>query len=244
MADIAASPIDALQAAISHVGLAFVRGAAMREALAGGGLLADWDAFAASWDDLALDTYMADRGRYRKRRHAVYAAAADGAIARQPHQPHFQSLEYNPLHGDIERWVAPIAPKIGDGPSMRTILGFCRTLFGAMAPAAKSWRVETHQFRIEARSGELGRPTPEGAHRDGVDYVLVLLIRRRNIAEGTTTIHALADRLLLGSFTLTDPFDAALVDDARVYHGVTPVEPLDPARPAYRDVLVVTFRRD
>jgi hypothetical protein len=35
-----------------------------------------------------------------------------------------------------------------------------------------------------------------------------------------------------------------LVDDSRVYHGVTPVTPLDPARPAYRDVLVVTFRRE
>ena len=47
----------------------------------------------------------------------------------------------------------------------------------------------------------------------------------------------------LGSFTLAAPFDAALVDDSRVYHGVTPVEPLDPALPAHRDVLVVTFRR-
>jgi hypothetical protein len=28
-----------------------------------------------------------------------------------------------------------------------------------------------------------------------------------------------------------------------VYHGVTAVVPLNPARPAYRDVLVVTFRR-
>ena len=47
----------------------------------------------------------------------------------------------------------------------------------------------------------------------------------------------------LGSFTLTDPLDAALVDDARCYHGVTPVEPENPAQPAYRDVLVVTFRK-
>jgi hypothetical protein len=78
-------------------------------------------------------------------------------------------------------------------------------------------------------------------HRDGVDYVLVLLVGRQNIASGTTTIHDL-ERRLLGSFTLTHPFDAALVDDARVYHGVTPVEPLDPALPAHRDVLVVTFR--
>ena len=43
-------------------------------------------------------------------------------------------------------------------------------------------------------------------------------------------------------FTLTHPFDAALVDDRRVAHGVTPVRALDPELPAYRDVLVVTFR--
>ena len=57
-----------------------------------------------------------------------------------------------------------------------------------------------------------------------------------------TTINAL-DGQPLGDFTLTDPLDAALVDDARVAHGVTPVEPIDPATPAYRDVLVVTFRK-
>ena len=38
--------------------------------------------------------------------------------------------------------------------------------------------------------------------------------------------------------------DSALVDDSRVYHGVTAVVPLDPRYPAYRDVLVVTFRRE
>jgi hypothetical protein len=35
-----------------------------------------------------------------------------------------------------------------------------------------------------------------------------------------------------------------VTDDNRVYHGVTPVTPLDPARPGHRDVLVVTFRRE
>ncbi|MBE7212659.1 MAG: 2OG-Fe dioxygenase family protein, partial [Gluconacetobacter diazotrophicus] len=47
----------------------------------------------------------------------------------------------------------------------------------------------------------------------------------------------------LGTFTLREPLDATFVDDSRVYHGVTAIRPLDPARPAYRDVLVVTFRR-
>jgi len=40
------------------------------------------------------------------------------------------------------------------------------------------------------------------------------------------------------------PLDSALLDDSRVYHGVTPVMRLDPRLPAYRDVLVVTFRRE
>jgi hypothetical protein len=88
----------------------------------------------------------------------------------------------------------------------------------------------------------LAQPTPEGLHRDGVDWVLVLLIARQNIAEGVTTIYN-EQQQLLGSFTLTEPCDAAFVDDARVYHGVTPVRPLDPVLLAYRDVLVITFRR-
>jgi hypothetical protein len=29
-----------------------------------------------------------------------------------------------------------------------------------------------------------------------------------------------------------------------VYHGVTPVTPIDPQAPAFRDVLVATFRRE
>ena len=47
----------------------------------------------------------------------------------------------------------------------------------------------------------------------------------------------------LGAFTLTQPLDAVLIDDNRVFHGVTAIEPVDPDKPAYRDVLVVTFRK-
>jgi hypothetical protein len=222
-------------------GYRFVPASRMRALLEQAGLLTDWPAFAASWDDLGPDTYMADGGRYRKRRHAVFTAGAD-EIVRKPAQPHYQSRDYNPLNGGIERWFEPVSPSIGSGPTMTTVLTFCRNLFGRLTPA-RAWHVEVHQFRIEARPGQAGRPTPEGMHRDGVDYVLVLLVNRRNIASGMTSVHDLTGHPL-GEFTLTDPFDAALVDDARVMHGVTPVQPLDPAEPGYRDVLVVTFRRD
>ena len=226
-------------ASLRRDGFQFVPAVSMRAALAD---LDDWETFVASWNDLPWDEYLAQHGRYRRRRHAVFYATRDSAVARAPREPHYQSVAYNPLQGGIERWFEAISAQVADGASLSSILQFCRQLFGALAPDVARWRIEVHQFRIEARSDLPGQPTPEGMHRDGVDYVLVLLIARRNIASGTTTIHAL-DHRELGSFTLTDPLDAALVDDARVFHGVTPVEPVDATQPAYRDVLVVTFTR-
>ena len=234
-------PLTDLFHIIARDGFAHVPGARMRALFETAGPLADAEAFAASWNDLGLDTYMADGGRYRRRRFGVFAApAGSGPIVRAAHQPHYQSRDYNPLNGGIERWFAPISPEAGAGPTMAAILATCRNLFDRLAPG-HAWHVEVHQFRIEARAGEVGKPTPEGMHRDGVDWVLVLLIRRENIRSGVTSIHA-PDGRTLGSFTLAEPFAAALVDDHRVLHGVTPVQPEDASRPAFRDVLVVTFR--
>ena len=216
-------------------GFAFVEAPEMARVLAMHGM-ENWDAFARQWDDLGLDTYMADGGRYRKRRHGAYAATAAG-VQRKPHQPHYQSRDYNALNGGVERWFAPVV----DSHALLGVIRACHDLFDGLTPMP-AWHVEVHQFRIEARPGAEGKPTPEGMHRDGVDWVLVLMVGRDNIAEGTTTIHAL-DHTLLGSFTLRAPMDAALVDDNRVFHGVTPVRAENPARPAHRDVLVVTFRR-
>jgi hypothetical protein len=241
MAPVTPSNASALHDAVHTEGFAFVHGRAMRDLLLPFGALSDWNAFASSWNRLELDTYMADGGRYRRRRHATFSAGRDGSIARQSHQPHFQSVDYNPLHGGIERWFEPIETDAASGSSLTTILAFCRSTFGALAPSIGEWHIEVHQFRIEARSNETGRPTPEGLHRDGVDYVLVLLVDRQNIASGVTTIHG-AGGVPLGTFTLTMPLDAAIVDDQRVAHGVTPVHPMDPSKPAFRDVLVVTFK--
>ena len=234
------SDLARLSDTIRRTGFAFVHTDAMQAALDQAGSLADWTAFAESWNGLGLDTYMADGGRYRKRRFAVFGTTG-AEIRRKPRQPHYQSRDYNPLNGGIERWFSPIEPEIAAGPTMTTILCYCRDLFETLS-GRQDWHIEVHQFRIEARRGVEGRPTPEGMHRDGVDHVLVLLVGRRNIQSGMTTIHALNGHML-GSFTLTQPLDAALVDDARVMHGVTPVEPVDPVQPGFRDVLVVTFRR-
>jgi hypothetical protein len=226
-------------------GYAFVRAPAMKAAFMQEGLSGQdpsaWNTFADSWADLGIDTYMADDGRYRRRRHAVFRVDADGAT-RKPDQPHYQSRDYNTLNGGIQRWFDPMHPEVAAGPAFAAIVRFAYRLFNSLTPQP-AWHVEAHQFRIEAKPDQLGQPTPEGMHQDGVDWVLVLMIGRENIASGETSIHGL-DRSLMGAFTLDQPMDAALVDDHRVFHGVTPVAPLNPDRPAHRDVLVLTFRRE
>ena len=224
---------------VADAGYAFATAPEMRAALEACGPLADWNMFADSWNDLAADEYRTTGDR--RRRYAVYAVDRSGRVERQPHQPHFQRAEYNVLYGGVERWFAPITDAVGDADTMTTVLRCCDRLFRRLAPDAGTWHVEVHQFRIEARADAPGQPTPEGVHRDGVDFVLVLLVSRANIISGTTTVYAL-DGHPLGSFTLSQPCDAALVDDHRVAHGVTPVAPLEPSRPGHRDVLVVTFR--
>ena len=213
-------------------------------ALVGEAVLVDWPAFARSWDRLETDHYMADGGRFRRRRYARFRAAR-GAITREPHGPHFQSRDYNALNGGIDRWFEPVTEAIATHPITGRLLERCLEVFTRAASADSTltaWNIEMHQFRIEPSLREVGKPTPEGMHRDGVDWVFVGLISRTGVAGGVTGIGDAAGRPL-GAFTLSDPLDAVFLDDHRVRHGVTPIEILAPDRPAHRDVLVLTFRK-
>lgn len=234
---------DSLGTAIARTGYVFASGDTMRPLLQPHGPLTGWNEFASSWNDLKLDTYMADGGRYRRRRHAMFAIDARGGLLQRPHGPHYQSVDYNPLNGGIERWYEPVTDSVVGSSILRSILLGCNEIFSAASNLRAGWCIEVHQFRIEAGHGQPGLPTPEGVHRDGVDYVLAMMVCRHNIASGTTTVHDAAGKTL-GNFTLAQPFDAALLDDNRVWHGVTPVQPLDASAAAYRDVLVVTFSRN
>src|SRR5260370_27508847 len=124
-------------------GFRFLRAAEMRPMLERAGAVGPggWDAFAASWNDMPLDTYMGDGGRYRRRRFAGFAAQrAHPAIQRAPHAPHYQEQQYNSLNGGIARWVEPIPPEVTDTAVFRSILLCCRALFDAQSPDS-TWHI-------------------------------------------------------------------------------------------------------
>jgi hypothetical protein len=232
----------ALGRAVEAHGYCHIDSAAL-EAAIGARALGDWAEFAGSWNRLELDRYMGDGGTYRRRRYACYAVRG-ARVDRRPHQPHYQTTSANPLNGGIERWFAPMDDATGCHPVLRRLLHVCGRAFAVAAgtsAAHQSWLVEAHQFRVEATANTAGQPTPEGVHRDGVDWVLVCMIGGANVSGAVTTIHD-ADGGPLDAFTLQRPFEAMILDDHRVRHGVSPVRARRQDAPAYRDVLVLTYR--
>ena len=122
-------------------------------------------------------------------------------------------------------------------PAWSKLLLALAGVFAQRQPVPR-WHVEAHQFRIDTTDG-LGRPTPEGANRDGVDFVAVLLVARAGIKGGETRVFE-ANGPDGQRFTLGEPWSMLLLDDARVIHESTPIQPLGDY--GYRDTLVLTFR--
>ena len=141
------------------------------------------------------------------------------------------------MHGGMQRLFEPMPPALlqqAAWPQLLCWLGrVCSNLKGT-----QPWYVEAHQFRIDTTDG-IGRPTPEGAHRDGVDLVAVFLVERRGVKGGETRVFD-AQGPNGQRFTLSEPWSLLLLDDARVIHETTPIQPV--TAPAYRDTLVVTLR--
>ncbi len=198
--------------------------------------VADLNGLRMHWQDLPRDPYLKDGGRYRFRRHASYMVTGNDLIM-VPHRAHWQSLDYNALHGGIERWFEPITQALAHDPCWQAVLKNTAALLSTLKPA-KTWFIEAHQFRIDTSDG-IGRPTPEGAHRDGVDFVGVFLIDRQGIKGGETRIFEANTSAGL-RFTLTEPWSALLMNDERMIHETTPIQLTMPL--GYRDTLVLTFR--
>jgi hypothetical protein len=188
------------------------------------------------WEGLPRDPYLKDGGRYRFRRHSSFEVK-DESLAIVPHRAHWQSVNYNALHGGIERWFEPSQAKLTTSPVWQSLLlGMVRVLNGVKP--VTTWFIEAHQFRIDTTDG-IGRPTPEGAHRDGVDFVAVFLLNRVSIKGGETRIFEAGGSAGL-RFTLAEPWSLLLMNDERMIHESTPIQPL--GSHGYRDTLVLTFR--
>ncbi len=199
-----------------------------------------WDRFRTHWSNLSMDTYAAERGVRRLRRYGQFSVTpATEEIRLLPQSFFVQPQDSNPLYVGVERSFEPLTDSFVADPVFQAVL----RLLGRVAKALDDptvWKAHVHPFRVIASAQADGLPTPEGRHRDGVTLVSSLLVGRENAAGGESSVFDPDGRLLLTT-TLSEPGALLLGDDRRTLHSVSPVSPMDRSRPAYRDVLVVTF---
>lgn len=209
--------------------------------------LHEWEATQWFWEHLDLDQYLKDGGKYRKRKHASVIATSS-TFDIQPYRPHFQPVSYNALHGGMDRTFTSCDDAFLNNHALKDLIQHLADLFHQQDPETTNsktpWFVEVHQFRIDVASG-IGRPTPEGAHRDGVDYVAVLLLNRQGIKGGESRVFSV-DGPSGQRFTLDTPWSLLILDDHQVLHETTPIQPYDKNKPqnSWRDTLVLTFRKN
>jgi hypothetical protein len=200
--------------------------------------LDELQALAPSWDHLELDNYLKDGGRYRRRRHSCFVD--DGrALAQTPHRAHWQPVEYNALHGGMHRLFEPIAPEAPSrarpgSAAARARRASVRSVKGRAALVCRSAPVP-HRYRRRHRPPDAGRRAPRRRRRRGGDPGRRAKASRaaRRACSRPTARAACASRM-------TEPWTLLLLDDARVIHESTPIQPL--GEHGHRDTLVLTWR--
>ena len=197
-------------------------------------------AFCDSWNDLPKDSYLLDGGNYRYRRYSVFGYQ-NKKLTILPYEPHYQTLDYNNLHGGINRHLEAWQQTSIDNPVLLEMIAWVMQQINS--DAEQKWRIQSHQFRIVASAESTGKPTPEGVHKDGADYIFIMLMQRHNIEGGISGLYD-NDRNLIEQGALENLGDLALLNDKAVYHGVSEISVVDKSKNGHRDVLVLTFHQD
>jgi len=202
-----------------------------------------WHEFARCWDDLLLDEYMRDGGTYRFRRYSQLSYnAKGGGLTLLPHAPYEQSALINKLNGGFQRHFEPIEDRFLKNTFFQGLMCWMGNSYSA-ASGHENWNIKLHPYRIVATEGA-GEPSPEGLHRDGVDYICSFMIRRCNVEGGETVVTDTNEKELT-RITLELPGDIVIGDDNITKHGVSPIQIVEKKKSvAYRDVLVVAFTKD
>ncbi len=186
-----------------------------------------------SFNLLPLDPYLRGNHIFRRRRYSRASVSID-SIRWLDCQPFHQSLDLNEYAGGLSRRFEGI-----DEPVRQFLADYPIPIIVAELPGA-DFEVGVHQIRITSDDDHMGKPAPEGIHRDGFDFVAIALMDRRN-TNGGITLLVEPDRLddVLFEETLR-PGEILLFDDRLVAHYTTPITPRYPGQ-ASRDVFVLTF---
>ena len=159
------------------------------------------------------------------------------------HDVFFQDKKFDQLYGDIHRQFAPLTPKeLNNSFFQMLVVESYRSLPLSAKLSKEPFEISVHMIRIEATPfSSIGRPAPEGIHRDGYHFGSIHLMRRENISGADNHIYDLKKHPI-DQVRLEQPMDSIYFDDAAIFHGVSPFEATDKKVRATRDMLILLYQ--
>ncbi len=200
--------------------------------------------FRARYETLPEDPHLFAGEGERFRRYARFLInPAQGTLERFKHDSFFQAKEYDQLYGDIHRHFAPLNPEDYESDFLQMlVMESYRSLPIPESQRLEPFEVSVHMIRIAATTrNNIGRPAPEGIHRDGYHFGSIHLMNRTNIQGDCNYIYDLNQKEI-DRFKLERPLDSIYFDDRAIFHGVSPFQAVDPRSRALRDMLILLYQ--
>ena len=160
----------------------------------------------------------------------------------------YQSSSYNNYNGDIIRKYANIDIALLQDKSFKYLVNKFKTeIENAVAQNISvnngydkynTDYIFVHQIRVYASQKNNVNLVPEGIHRDGYNIIGMCVINRVNISGGKSNIYDNEKNLVLSKELKCGEF--IILNDAKMYHDVTPIDLDNVNEEGYRDIFVFT----
>src|SRR5215469_4889116 len=190
--------------------------------------------FLESFARLPPDVYAPTANRFRRFSQFRLSYKHDRwSLNRLPHRPLIQARAYNQVAGNLARHFEPLECD----PS----LFVDSILRAAKLDTCVDWHLDVNQYRVIANEHAPGICVPEGIHRDGHQFVKIMVFRRQRISGAELTLYPLdADEPF---FTrIIEEGQAIVIDDTRMRHYATDISAIA-RQGGYRDYIGTCLNR-
>ncbi|MBS7422899.1 2OG-Fe dioxygenase family protein [Pseudomonas syringae] len=238
--DPAPTPAEPIKNSLARQHWAHTTGTVLKKRL---GIPANcWKSFTRFWENLALDEHLPDEGAYRYRRYGAFELFdSDGELVLLPHDASEYAVNLASPNGGVAHEFISLEEDFVRHPFFAIFIRFIAEIVEDASKSFGPWQIRVHPCRVVSDDFEQGKPTPEGLHRDGADFIVMLLVNRLNVTGGITKITNNEGRKLV-DLMLCDPMDMIIANDQHVMHEVSPIDRVALGAEGYRDVLLVSFK--
>ena len=191
----------------------------------------------SSFERLPADTNEKSKGYYFRYRRFSKVISKNNKILKIKDNSFFQNKKINRFAGGKIRIFKPIEKKI-----LNSFLILFKDNFKNFFFNKKIIELGFHQLRIKCSKNFVGYPVPEGWHKDGYDYVIIVNFQSKGISGGITRIKIDIDSSsdIYSSFLKSG--DYILISDKKYFHYTDPINVSGLNNNGYRDTLVITIK--